>query len=125
MESWFATASPDRYSNLKGHAKDNRRNMTDAETILWEHLRNNRTGYKFRKQHPIGDFIADFICLEKKLVIEIDGEYHNTAVQQHDDAVRTDDIERIGYRVIRFTNEEVEKQISTVLTKIKEQLNNE
>jgi len=119
------TAAPDRYDILKRFAKENRHNMTLAEKILWEELRNNKTGYKFRKQHPIGDYIADFICIEKKLVIEVDGGYHNTLEQQQDDAVRTIDIEKMGYSVIRFTNDEVEKQPETIILRIKEILYNE
>jgi very-short-patch-repair endonuclease len=119
------TAAPDRYDILKRFAKENRHNMTLAEKILWEELRNNKTGYKFRKQHPIGDYIADFICIEKKLVIEVDGGYHNTLEQQQDDAVRTIDIEKMGYSVIRFTNDEVEKQPATIILRIKEILYNE
>lgn len=98
--------------------------MTTAENILWEELRNNKTGYKFRRQHPIGDYIADFICIEKNLVIEVDGGYHNTMEQMQDDTVRTIDIERIGYTVIRFTNDDVEKNLPTVMLKIKEELYN-
>ena len=122
----YETAAPDRYDLLKGFAKENQNNMmTTAEKILWEELRHNKTGYKFRRQHPIGDYIADFICIEKKLVIEVDGGYHNTMEQQQDDAVRTMDIERMGYLVIRFTNDEVMNQLSTVFLKIKEILYNE
>ena len=99
--------------------------MTSAEKTLWKELRNGKTGYKFRRQHPIGDYIADFICIEKRLVIEVDGGYHNTLEQQQDDTVRTIDIERMGYSVIRFTNDEVEKQLSTIILKIKELLYNE
>ena len=124
MEPWYATASPDRYDLLKGFAKENRNNMTTAEKILWEGLRNNKTGYKFRRQHPIGDYIADFICIEKNLVIEVDGGYHNTMEQMQDDTERTIDIEKTGYTVIRFTNEDVEKNLPNVMTKIKEELYN-
>lgn len=98
--------------------------MTAAEKILWEELRNKKTGYKFRRQHPIGDYIADFICIEKKLVIEVDGGYHNTMEQMWDDTVRTDDIEKTGYTVIRFTNEDVEMNLTTVMTEIKKELYN-
>ena len=98
--------------------------MTIAERILWEELRNKKTGYKFRKQHPIGDYIADFICIEKKIVIEVDGGYHNTLEQQQDDRVRTIDIEKMGYNVIRFTNEEVEHDLQNVIMKIKQTLYN-
>ena len=119
------TAAPDRYDLLKEFAKENRRNMTIAEKILWEELRNNKTGCKFRKQHPIGDYIADFICIEKRLIIEVDGGYHNSMEQQQNDAVRTIDIEKMEYSVIRFTNEEVEKHLPTVIMRIKETLYNE
>lgn len=98
--------------------------MTTAEKILWEELRNNKTGYKFRKQHPIGDYIADFICIEKKLVIEVDGGYHNSMEQQQDDEIRTADINKMGYSVIRFSNEEVECQLPIVIIKIKNILYN-
>ena len=120
----YETAAPDRYNLLKGFAKENRREMTIAEKILWEGIRNKKTGYKFRKQHPIGDYIADFICIEKKLVIEVDGGYHNTLEQQQDDRVRTIDIEKMGYSVIRFTNEEVEQDLQNVIMKIKQTLYN-
>ena len=99
--------------------------MTLAEKILWEELRNNKTGHKFRKQHPIGDYIADFLCIEKKLVIEVDGGYHNTLEQQQDDAARSLEIEKMGYSVIRFTNEDVESHLQQVMSKIKEILYNE
>ena len=118
----YKTASPDRYDLLKGFAKENRNNMTAAEKILWEELRNKKTGYKFRRQYPIGDYIADFICIEKKLVIEVDGGYHNTMEQMWDDTVRTDDIEKTGYTVIRFTNEDVEMNLPTVMTEIKKRI---
>ena len=124
MGYFHETAAPDRYSILKDFAKENRREMTLAERILWEGLRNKKTGYKFRKQHPIGDYIADFICIEKKLVIEVDGGYHNTLEQQQDDNARTIDIEKMGYSVIRFTNEEVEHDLHNVIMKIKQLLYN-
>ena len=120
----YETAAPDRYNILKGFAKENRREMTIAERILWEGLRNKKTGFKFRKQHPIGDYIADFICIEKKIVIEVDGGYHNTLEQQQDDRVRTIDIEKMGYNVIRFTNEEVEHDLQNVIMTIKQILYN-
>jgi very-short-patch-repair endonuclease len=120
----YETAAPDRYDMLKDFAKENRREMTIAERILWEELRNRKTGYKFRKQHPIGDYIADFICIEKKVVIEVDGGYHNMLEQQQDDRVRTIDIEKMGYSVIRFTNEEVEFDLQNVIMKIKNKLYN-
>ncbi len=69
----YATAAPDRYNLLKEFAKKNRKEMTRSETTLWNALRKLACGFRFRRQHPIGDFIADFICLERRLVIEVDG----------------------------------------------------
>lgn len=84
----YATAAPDRYQMLKGYAKQLRKNMTEAETILWEELR-QLDGYHFRRQHPINDFIADFICLSAHLIIEVDGKYHDVSQQQTEDDMRT------------------------------------
>ena len=89
-----------------------------AEVALWDLLRGKQLGEKFRRQHVIGDFIVDFVCLKKKLVIEIDGAYHFTPEQQEADKLRTKILEEIGYHEIRFTNEEVlftpEKVIDTI-----------
>jgi len=79
----------------------------DAEQRLWSILRAKRLGaFKFRRQHALGQYIADFICLSARLVIEVDGDTHDDA-RQVVDATRTEYIERIGYRVIRFWNSEV------------------
>jgi len=99
------------------HARELRRNMTPAERILWKHLRaHNLAGFKFRRQHPIGDFITDFCSVESGLVIEIDGDTHAGREQQ--DAWRTAQIESKGYRVIRFTNEDVHQRLAGVLEEI-------
>ena len=82
-------------------------------------------GYHFRRQHPIGDYIADFICIKRKLVVEVDGGYHNEPIQQQDDQVRTDYLESKGYTVIRFKNEEISYNLNEVIMRIKEQLFNE
>ena len=79
---WFETASIDRYNILKEYAKENRRHMTDAEKALWNIIRQPICSYKFRRQHPIYDYIVDFICIEKKLIIEVDGAYHSEPQQQ-------------------------------------------
>jgi len=77
--------------------------MTEAESLLWERLRGRRLGgYKFRRQHPLGPFIADFYCAESHLVVEIDGDIHDRQVEQ--DQARTNQFELYGYRVIRFEN---------------------
>lgn len=114
------TSNPDLYSILKEHAKENRKNPTFAEKVLWEHLRNNALGCKFRQQHPILDFIADFICLDKHLIIEVDGEYHNDEEQLLEDEQRSNRLYRKGYYVLRFTNDEVINHAEEVVERIKE-----
>jgi len=96
-------------------------NATKAEEILWMELRNNQLeGYKFRRQHPLNIYIVDFYCHKLKLVIEIDGGYHQTKEQKKLDTERTSVIEFQGLKVMRFTNEEVIFGVSDVLNKIKE-----
>ena len=98
-----------------------RQNETPAEKILWTHLKDKQLdGYKFRRQHPIGRYILDFYCHKSKLGIEIDGAYHQDKLQQWVDKERTQFLEELGLRVIRFTNEEVMEQIEMVLVKIRE-----
>ncbi len=118
----YQTAASDRYNILKEFAKQNRRQMTPSEETLWEALRKYLDGWKFRRQHPIGDFIADFVCLREKLVVEVDGEYHNAEEQQHDDAIRTHYLQQMGFHVIRFDNQEVDTDVMSVVLRIKEQL---
>ncbi len=124
VTEWYETTSIDRYDLLKEYAKENRLHMTAAEKTLWSLLRRTFYGFKFRRQHPINDFIADFICLEAKLIIEVDGAYHCEAQQQMNDQIRTDILSDMGYKVIRFTNEEVLQHPKDVINKIKEELNN-
>ena len=121
----YETAAPDRYELLKDFAKNNRRELTECESVLWEGLRKLKCGYHFRRQHPIGDYIADFICLEKELVFEVDGGYHNEPQQQQNDQWRTEFMESKGYTVLRFKNEEISNNLSEVIMRIKEQLFNE
>lgn len=124
MERKHETASPDRYDLLKEFAKHNRKEMTQSETVLWNALRKEIRGIKFRRQHPIGDYIADFLCLKKKMVIEVDGGYHNDPTQQQEDQWRTEYLESKGYHVIRFSNEEVYTDTKGVIRIIKEELTN-
>jgi very-short-patch-repair endonuclease len=94
-------------------ARTLRANATDAERFLWQHLRlRQMDGHKFRRQRPIGPYVVDFICLEKRLVIEVDGGQHNTQVPQ--DAEREAWLQQEGYTVLRFWNHEVLTQIETV-----------
>ncbi|WP_172917250.1 leucine--tRNA ligase [Capnocytophaga canis] len=107
---------------LAEKAKGLRNNMTQAETILWEQLNAKKLDAKFRRQHVIGDYIVDFVCLAKRLIIEIDGGYHNAENQQVLDKERTEILNELGFEVIRFTNEEVISDIDNILQKIQEKL---
>ncbi len=118
----FRWAASDRYNLLKDFAKENRKNATLAEDILWENIRNKALGVEFRRQHIIADFIADFVCLDKMLIIEIDGGYHSERKQKEDDELRTERLNELGFRVIRFSNEEVQFNIEEVLKKIQNTL---
>ena len=115
----YEMADPVVYELLKEFANENRKNPTATESILWDFLKGKRTGYKFRRQHIIGDYIADFICLEHNLIIEIDGRYHQLPTQQMKDEDRTKWLESKGFKVIRFTNEEVTGDIEAVMKKIR------
>jgi len=121
-ESPYMTADPTLYGVLKEYAREMRNNPTDAEKAAWSILCDEKTGYKFRRQHIIGDYIVDFVCLEKMLVVEIDGEYHNEWEQQIDDAARTEWLAIKGFRVIRFSNEQVIAAPELFERKVKEAL---
>jgi len=107
------------------HAKGMRKEPTEAESLLWEALRRKNLGVKIRRQHPIGVFIADFVSLEKRLIIEVDGGYHTTTEQIDIDLARTFELEQKHlFKVIRFTNEEVINNTDAVVSKINETLSN-
>ncbi|WP_231507394.1 MULTISPECIES: endonuclease domain-containing protein [unclassified Flavobacterium] len=115
-ENMWKGASPKIFSN----AKKLRDNATEAEEKLWLAVKNYQIeGFKFRRQHPLSFYVADFYCHALKLVIEIDGGYHLTEEQQLLDEERTKHIEFQGLKVIRFTNEEVLAQLPEVIDKIK------
>jgi very-short-patch-repair endonuclease len=94
-----------------------RKNLTMTEKELWARLKNVKSGFRFKRQHPINIFIADFYCHKAKLVIEVDGEIHN--YQQEYDFGRTAEMEKFGIRVLRFTNTEVLNNIEEVIEIIK------
>ncbi len=95
--------------------------MTDAEQALWRHLRDRQVdGYRFRRQVPIGTYIADFACLERRLIVEVDGGQH--AINEADDKIRDAWLEREGYRVLRFWNNDVLSNRNGVLQRISEAL---
>ena len=106
-----------------GLAKGLRRKETEPEQILWSLLRNKQlNGVKFRRQQPLGDFIVDFVSLEKKLVIETDGGQHNAEPMLEQDELRTKWLESQGFRVMRFWNNDVMSNTDGVITRIKEAL---
>ncbi|QAA81848.1 leucine--tRNA ligase [Aequorivita sp. H23M31] len=107
-------------SLLLERAKDMRNKPTEAEAMLWECLKSKKLEYKFRRQHLVDDYIADFVCLSKKLVIEVDGGIHENRKEK--DETRTSILNELGYRVIRFTNEEVLGNIDKVLDTISKTL---
>jgi len=96
-----------------------RNNQTDTEAILWQFLRRKELGEKFVRQHGIEKYIVDFCCRRKKLIIEIDGDIHNIKDVKENDLERTKDLEKFGYKVIRFENSEVLNNLDQVLIKIK------
>lgn len=124
MKYGYVTADPLLYSGLKEYARKNRNNPTEAERYIWFYLRGSQLGVKFQRQHIIDRFIADFVCLSHKLVIEIDGGYHQLPEQKESDEERTEILSSLGFTVLRFTNEEVMKKGEKVLNSIKDNLNN-
>ena len=115
----YETADEMEYELLKNNAIHNRQYATEAERLLWHYLKEKKIGYKFRRQHIVGEYITDFINLKHKLIIEIDGKYHQEAEQVIKDTQRTQYLEQKGYTVIRFTNEEVFNHMEDVINKIK------
>ncbi len=95
-------------------AKANRNNPTDAEMKLWQMLKQNKMGYKFRRQHRVGNYIVDFICIEKGLIIECDGGQHSQEV----DKERTSFLTTKGYKILRFWNIDIFKNIEGVWLEI-------
>lgn len=119
----YKTASPDRYGLLKEYARENRRNATLAEAVLWDYLRKGISGEKFLRQHVIGDYIVDFVSRHGGLIVEVDGGYHSEPRQQENDKQREEELERMGYHVIRFSNEMILNEIETVLNEIEDYFN--
>src|SRR5579872_4702170 len=103
-------------SRSRQFAKRLRGQLTDAETILWSHLRRDMFfGLRFRRQHPIGPYIADFACTAARLVIEIDGGTHSTPEEVRHDLRRSAYLRKQGWRIIRVTNTDVYKNLDSVL----------
>jgi len=108
---------------MKSFVRTLRKESTDAERWLWQRLRNRELlGWKFRRQHPIGCYIVDFVCIEKKIIIELDGSQH--AENQTADSTRSEYLEEKGYQVLRFWNNNVlvrgEAVLNTILSYLTE-----
>ena len=120
----YQTAEPFVYGLLKKYVKEHRENPTHSENVLWHLLRGRQLdGYKFRRQHIIGSYIADFVCLSKKLIIEVDGLIHQIPENKISDAQRTAELNNFGFEVIRFTNDEITGETDNVLSAILLSLN--
>ena len=104
--------------DLVNLSRNLRKNQTDAENLLWRHLRRNQLeSLSFRRQHPIGRYIVDFVCLEKRLILEIDGGQHDLEREKHQE--RTNWLVSEGYRVLRFWNSDVLTNLQGVLETIR------
>ncbi len=125
---WFKTTSPERWKILKEFARGMRKSQTAGEAAMWEMLRDKQLdGVKFRRQHAIEEFIADFVSLEHKLVVEVDGTIHDFQIEQ--DQMRTELLNAVGFEVVRFKNEDilghkykVIDELRAILKKRKEEL---
>ncbi|MBK6793017.1 MAG: endonuclease domain-containing protein [Anaerolineales bacterium] len=105
------------------HAIELRKELTPAERKLWANIRNDKLGINFRRQHAIGNFIPDFVCIEKKLIVELDGSQHLEQVEY--DTERTKYFETLGYKVIRFWNNQIMNDINGVIKVIQFALESE
>ncbi|MCB9360521.1 MAG: tRNA (adenosine(37)-N6)-threonylcarbamoyltransferase complex dimerization subunit type 1 TsaB [Flavobacteriales bacterium] len=117
----YYTTDGQMWNLLHEKAKNHRKKPTEAEMVLWKFLRAKQLGFKFRRQHPVDRFIPDFVCIEKKLIIEVDGKIHD--YQQEEDRIRTEILNEQGFKVIRYTNDEVLGNVNSVVQKIKIELN--
>ncbi len=114
----YDTSDPSYYGLLKVYASENKKYQTEAEKMLWLHLRGNKLGLHFRRQHIIGCYIADFVCLKKKIIIEVDGGYHSQYAQAIKDYYRTEKLESLGFKMLRFRNEDIYSNVVFVLDQI-------
>ncbi len=119
----YMTGDETMYGLLKEFQEKNKNNPTKAETILWDSLRGKKLeGFKFRRQHIISRYIADFVCLSKHLIIEVDGGIHQLPQNAESDAERTLQLNKLGFEVLRFSNDSVIGDLPNVLEKIETKL---
>ena len=107
------------YGLLKMNAKENRKYMTEAESVFWNVAKCGGFGQKCRRQYIIGPYIVDFFFRRSLLIVEIDGGYHREEAQKMEDAIRQEYLEQKGYKVIRFSNEEIICDTDRVIQTIK------
>ncbi len=125
-EPGYRWADPMTYSLLKEFAMNHRSNPTQAEDILWNLVKTKQLeGYKFRRQHIIGDYIADLVCLDRRLIVEIDGLAHQLPEKKESDQIRTQWLNKQGFKVLRVTNEQVINETEKTLQLIASTLNNQ
>lgn len=105
-------------------ARQLRKQATEEEKMLWHHLRGQRLGWKFRRQTPLCGYIVDFVCFEKKVIIELDGSQHAETSHRSADEVRDEALHAAGFRVLRFWNHQVRESPDAVLENIYEVCNN-
>ena len=118
MDRFHYGARPEVFYN----ARQNRKSATAAEKLVWSHVRNRKLdGFKFRRQHPIATFIADFYCHDCAFVVEIDGDCHDEDERRYNEA-STAGLVGMGLTVIRFNNQEVFSNLNQVLIKIRKHL---
>ena len=122
IKGWWSMKTIHNLHILRNRRKNLRNNTTPQEVLLWAELKNSKLGAKFRRQHSIGGYIADFYCPEKKLIIEIDGSQHFQKDHLEYDANRTNFFEGLNIKVIRFTNAEVNTNMEGVILKIQSEL---
>jgi very-short-patch-repair endonuclease len=121
VRGWISVRDYMERETGKQYARSLRKQMTEAERLLWCHLRNRQLGgWKFRRQHPIGPFVVDFICSEKKIIVEVDGGQH--AIHIKEDAERSRYLQEQGYRILRFWNNDVLEGIDSVLEVVHREL---
>ncbi len=116
------TTDQQRWKNLKEFARENRKQPTPAEAQLWQALRTNQLGPRFRRQHAIEAYIVDFVCLPAWLVVEVDGEIHQAPEAVEYDGGRTHALQERGFLVVRYSNEAVLQRLPEVLADIERHL---
>lgn len=121
-ETLWDSANPKLYRQLEEKALEMRKNPTKSECVLWNSLKNNQLGVKFRQQHVIDNFIADFCSIKEALIIEVDGDSHDS--KKEADEERTNILKSYGYKVIRFNNDQIINDLDGVIETIKSEIKN-